>query len=65
MINVIKTLKKLHQNFPNLDLDQLLGIVDTVIDSESIPVQSPYYKTTITSGDLDIASGDLDIDRIY
>jgi hypothetical protein len=56
MINVIKTLKKLHKNFPNLDLDQLLGIVDTVIDSESIPIQSvgtPYYKTTVTSSDIE------------
>lgn len=48
MLNSKKTLKNLHEKFPNLSLDDLFIILDCYIEEESFNINSPYiyYKDT-------------------
>ena len=48
MLNSKKTLKNLHEKFPNLSLDDLFIILDCYIEEETFNINSPYiyYKDT-------------------
>lgn len=58
MLNYKLTLKKLHDEFPNLTLDELLKILDCYVETPSFPHYFNWdyktgndYLTTITAGD--------------
>ena len=42
MLNSQKTLKNLHEKFPNLSLDDLFVILDCYIEIEPFNINSPY-----------------------
>lgn len=47
MLNSKKTLKNLHEKFPDLSIDDLFIILDCYIEEEPFNINSPYiYKDT-------------------
>lgn len=56
MLDSKVTLQKLHAEFPNLTLDELLKILDCYVETPSFPYyinqkKGNDYLTTITAGD--------------
>lgn len=47
MLNSKKTLKNLHEKFPDLSIDDLFVILDCYIEEEPFKINNPYiYKDT-------------------